>query len=126
MVAGTFVSFGLGAALVIPTFYLPIWFQAVKNTSAARAGIDILPLFLGTVLSVIGAGIAISKTGYYAPWLIVGCAIRVVAGGLLTTLRVDTGTTKWVLYQVISTVSNVSNSSRLTSKFRSSLELAPV
>jgi MFS family permease len=90
--AGVFVSLGLGAALIIPTFYLPIWFQAIKGTTAVNAGIRLLPLFLGTVVFVIGSGIAISKSGYYAPWLIVGCAIRVIGAGLLTTFRVDTST----------------------------------
>ena len=98
--AGFFVSLGLGAALIIPSFYLPIWFQAIKGTTAVEAGIRLLPLFLGTVVAVIGSGIAISKTGYYAPWLIVGCAIRVIGAGLLTTFQVDTGTGKWIGYQV--------------------------
>lgn len=98
--AGAVVSFGLGAALIIPTFYLPIWFQAIKGTTAVNAGIRLLPLLLGTVVFVIGSGIAISKTGYYAPWLIVGCAIRVIGGGLLTTFQVDTGTGQWIGFQV--------------------------
>lgn len=76
--AGVFVPLGLGAALTIPTFYHPTWFQAMRGTSAVKAGIRLLPLFLGTVVFVIGSGIAISKSGYYAPWLIVGCVIRVV------------------------------------------------
>ncbi|RDW58281.1 putative HC-toxin efflux carrier TOXA [Coleophoma crateriformis] len=99
--AGVFISLGLGAALIIPTFYLPIWFQAVKGTTAIDAGIRLLPLLLGTVFSVIGSGIVISKSGYYAPWLIVGCAIRVIGAGLLTTLRVDTGTGAWIGYQIV-------------------------
>jgi hypothetical protein len=88
--AGVFVSLGNGAALIIPTFYLPIWFQAIKGTTAVNAGIRLLPLFLGTVVFVIGSGIAISKSGYYAPWLTVDYAIRVIGAGLLTTFRVDT------------------------------------
>lgn len=100
MAAGVFVSLGLGAALIIPTFYLPIWFQAIKGTTAVNAGIRILPLFLGTVVFVIGTGIAISKSGYYAPWLIVGCAIRVIGAGLLATLQVNTGSGQWIGYQV--------------------------
>jgi MFS family permease len=105
--AGVFVSFGLGAALIIPTFYLPIWFQAIKGTTAVGAGVRLLPLFLGTVVSVIGSGFAISKTGYYAPWLIVGCAIRVIGGGLLTTFQVNTGAGQWISYQVRSNISTL-------------------
>lgn len=100
IVAGVIVNLGLGATLIIPTFYLPIWFQAIKGTTAVAAGIRLLPLFLGTVTAVIGTGIAISKLGYYTPWLIVGCMIRVVAGGLLTTLKVESRTGEWIGYQV--------------------------
>lgn len=98
--AGAVVGLGIGAALVIPTFYLAIWFQAIKNVSALSAGIRLLPYFLGTVFFVIGSGILISKIGYYTPLLIIGAAILVVGAGLLTTLRVDTTTGQWVGYQV--------------------------
>jgi hypothetical protein len=98
--AGVFVSFGIGAALIIPTFYLPIWFQAIKGTTAVNAGVRLLPLLLGTVIFVIATGISISKSGYYTPSLIVGCAIRIVGVALLTTFRVDTGTAAWIGFQV--------------------------
>lgn len=98
--AGVFVSIGFGAALIIPTFYLPIWFQAIKGTTAVDAGVKLLPLFLSTCVFVIATGFGMAKTGYYTPWLIVGCAIRMVGAGLLATLRVDAGTTEWVGYQV--------------------------
>lgn len=98
--ASVFFSIGGGAALIIPTFYLPIWFQAIKGISAVDAGIRLLPLFLGTVVFVIGCGIAISRTGYYAPWLIVGCAIRMIGTGLLASLKVDSGIGEWVVFQV--------------------------
>ncbi|KAE9962055.1 hypothetical protein EG328_001049 [Venturia inaequalis] len=74
--AGVFVSIGFGAALIIPTFYLPIWFQAIKGTTAVEAGVKLLPLFLR-------------------------CAIRMVGAGLLATLRVDAGTAEWIGYQIV-------------------------
>ncbi|TLD35444.1 putative HC-toxin efflux carrier TOXA [Venturia nashicola] len=99
--AGVFVSIGFGAALIIPTFYLPIWFQAIKGTTAVDASVKLLPLFLSTCLFVIGTGFGMAKTGYYTPWLIVGCAIRMVGVGLMATLRVDAGTMEWIGYQII-------------------------
>jgi hypothetical protein len=104
MASGVVISLGLGPALIIPTFYLPIWFQAIKGISAMQSGIRLLPLLLGTVAFVIGAGIAISKSGQYAPWLIIGCAIRVLGGGLMTTLRVHSGIGQWFGYQVRSSM----------------------
>ncbi|MCJ1382448.1 hypothetical protein MMC17_005561 [Xylographa soralifera] len=99
--ACTVVSLCIGAALIINSFYLPIWFQAIKGTSAAQAGVRLLPYFLMTVVFVIGSGIAVSKLGYYTPFLISGNALLIVATGLLTTLNVDTTTGEWIGYQIL-------------------------
>lgn len=101
------VSLCSGAVLIIDSFYLPIWFQAIKGTSAAQAGVRLLPFFLSTVVFVIGSGIAVSKLGYYTPFLISGNAVLLVATGLLTTLRVDTTTAALIGYQVRRTCSHI-------------------
>ena len=98
--AGAIVSFGFGSALIILTFYLPIWFQAIKGRSAFSAGIRLLPYFLGTVTFVIGSGFVVSKLGYYTPVLIAGTALMVVGCGLLTTFQVDTSNGEWIGYEV--------------------------
>jgi MFS family permease len=98
--ACTVVAIGFGAALVILSFYLPIWFQAIKGLSASDAGIRLLSYFLASTVFVIISGVIVSKTGYYNPWLIGGTAILMVGCGLLTTRRVDTTTAQSVGYQV--------------------------
>ena len=98
--ACTIVSLCNGAALIIISFYLPIWFQAIEGLSAAQAGVRLLPFFLSTVVFVIVSGFAVSKLGYYTPFLIAGCAVSIVATGLLTTLGSDTTTGEWIGYQV--------------------------
>ena len=98
--AGTVTTIGFGASLIITSFYLPIWQQAIKGTSAGNAGVRLLPYFLSTVLAVIGSGIAVSKLGYYTPFLIGGCAIMIVASGLLTTFSVGSGIGEWIGYPV--------------------------
>lgn len=98
--AGAVVSLTFGSALIILTFYLPIWFQAIEGQSAFRAGIRLLPYFLGTVTFVIGSGFVVSKIGYYTPVLIAGTALMVVGCGLLTTFKVDTNNGEWIGYEV--------------------------
>ncbi|MCJ1316008.1 hypothetical protein MMC15_001328 [Xylographa vitiligo] len=99
--ACTVVSLGTGAILIIVSFYLPIWSQAIQGTSAAQAGVRLLPYFLVTVIFVIGSGIGVSKLGYYTPFLIVGFALLSVATGLLTTLHVDSTIGEWIGYQIL-------------------------
>lgn len=98
--AASVSSLGFGSALIIVTFYLPIWYQAIQGLSAVGAGIRLLGYFLTTVVFVIASGLLVSKTGYYTPWLIIGTAIMVVGCGLLTTLRVNSTDAQVVGYQV--------------------------
>ncbi|KAF2489863.1 MFS general substrate transporter [Lophium mytilinum] len=99
--AGAAVSLGFGSTLILVTFYLPIWYQAIKGLSAIDAGVRMLPYFLITVFFVITSGIVVSKTGYYTPWLILGTALLTVGCGLLTTFRVNTSTAKSIGFQLI-------------------------
>jgi MFS family permease len=97
--AATAVSLAFGSTLIILTFYLPIWFQAIKGQSAVGAGIRLLPYFLSTVVFVIGSGVLVSKVGYYTPVLIVGTAVLIVGCGLVTTFEADTNRGEWIGYQ---------------------------
>ncbi|KAF9882704.1 hypothetical protein FE257_005512 [Aspergillus nanangensis] len=91
----------LGASLFIFTYYLPIWFQAVKGVSATKSGIMNLPSILGLVIfSLVGGAIA-SWIGYYTPLLIASSAITAVGAGMLSTLEVNSSIGYWFGYQVL-------------------------
>jgi MFS family permease len=98
--AATVASFGFGSVLIILTFYLPIWYQAIKGISAIAAGIRLIPYLVGTVVFVITSGILVSKIGYYTPVFNVGMALVVISCGLFTTFQVDTSTAKPIGFQV--------------------------
>ena len=96
----------LGAFLIYGTFlihayYLPIWFQAIKNDTAIMSGVSLIAYVIGNALSSVIAGISVSKIGYFAPPAIMGAAIGTVGCGLLSTLQVDSGPGQWVGYQVL-------------------------
>ncbi|KAK8096973.1 hypothetical protein PG999_012917 [Apiospora kogelbergensis] len=99
--AASVASLGFGSVLVIVTFYVPIWYQAIQGLSAVDAGIRMMGYFLSTVLFVIGSGIITSKIGYYTPCLILGTALAAVGCGLLATLRVDTSNARVIGYQIL-------------------------
>ncbi|MCJ1392935.1 hypothetical protein MMC18_005807 [Xylographa bjoerkii] len=65
--AATWFSFALGSSFFILSFYLPIWFQAIKGATAVQSGIDSLPLILSLVVLSFIAGAAITAFGQYAP-----------------------------------------------------------
>ena len=45
---------------------------------------------------------AVTRLGYYNPFLFVGTTLTSVAAGLYTTLKTDSDRAKWIGYQVIS------------------------
>lgn len=97
----SWAAFSVGAQMMIFAYFLPIWFQAIQGVSAVESGIRTLPLVLSmTVFAGVTGGI-ITRIGYYTPVMLVGTSVMAVGAGLLTTLKVDTGTSKWVGYQVI-------------------------
>ena len=101
ILATAFASAGIGGSLIVATFFLPIWFQAIKSLTAVEAGVRLLPYFLFAVFAVILSGALISAIGYYTPFLIVGSAVGIVGFGLFTTLTPQSKTGEWLGYQVL-------------------------
>ena len=85
----------------ITVYFLPIWFQSIKGSSAVESGIRLLPMMISVVVGSISGGITNSKIGYYTPLAIIGSCIMSVGAGLLTTFQVDTGEGKWIGYQIV-------------------------
>lgn len=99
--AGILYSFFNGASLQTMVYFIPIWFQAVKGTSAVQSGIRTIPLVLGLVVSSILAGVLTRKTGYYVPWMYISSILIPVGSGLISTWSPSTGHSAWIGYQVI-------------------------
>jgi MFS transporter, DHA2 family, glioxin efflux transporter len=95
-----FAFFGAGAFFIM-IYYLPIYFQSTRGVSAARSGINNLPLVLGASLFTVASGILITIFGHYVPIMIVGSAIATIGSGLIYTLERDTGSDKWIGYQAL-------------------------
>lgn len=91
----------LGGSFFGILYYIPIWFQAIKGTTATESGIRNLPLILGLVLMSIVSGGAVTALGYYTPWMIASSVFMSIGVGLLSTLEVDSGHAKWIGYQII-------------------------
>ncbi|KAK4142940.1 major facilitator superfamily-domain-containing protein [Dichotomopilus funicola] len=82
-------------------YYLPIWFQAVKDASAVSSGIMNLPMLIAVVISSIVAGAAVTIWGYYAPFMIISSIVAAIGYGLITLFEPDTNTGTWIGFQII-------------------------
>ncbi|KAI0381311.1 MFS transporter [Hypomontagnella monticulosa] len=101
ILGGVWYGVCMGGALFVFSYYLPIWFQAVKGVSATQSGIDNLPSILGMVFfALVGGGLA-TALGMYTPLLIISSIITAIGSGLLSTLKVDSTIGYWFGYQVL-------------------------
>ena len=91
----------LAGAMISMLYALPLWFQGVKGTSAVQSGIDNIPMVLSLVVSSILSGAAISRTGYYVPFMFISSILMAVGSGLITTFKTDTSHSAWIGYQVL-------------------------
>ena len=102
--AGFTNTFFIYATLLIQVYYLPVWFQACRDRSALGSGVDMIPYLLGNSLFTILTGIVVSKIGYFAPPAILGSAIATIGSGLLSTLAIDSPSSKWIGYEVLTSI----------------------
>lgn len=58
-------------------------------------------LIFSNVVAIIIEGAIITKTGIHVPFLYVCVALVSIAGGLMTLLQTNTGTSKWEGYQIL-------------------------
>ena len=82
-------------------YYLPFYFQAVKNTSASGSGVRILPYLISVFTTALVTGTLITTCGYYVPFMTLGALILTAGCTLIQTLRVHSSEAQWFGYQVL-------------------------
>lgn len=82
--------FMVSIAFLVPIVFLPRWFQVVGGASAAQSGYQILALVGGLMLSAIGSGQLVARTGRYKPLALGAAALLALGLFLLSGLRADT------------------------------------
>jgi EmrB/QacA subfamily drug resistance transporter len=91
-IAGS-LSLIVGFALFGSVTFLPLFFQTVFHSSPTGAGLRLIPLMGGLVLTSVFSGRRISATGHYRAYPIAGTAV--MTAGLLLLSRLGVGTSSW-------------------------------
>lgn len=89
-VNATAISFALGLGMFAALAFVPTFLQMSSGTSASVSGLLMLPMMVGLMGTSIASGIAISKSGRYKRYPIVGISIVVGAMVWMTTLSATT------------------------------------
>jgi EmrB/QacA subfamily drug resistance transporter len=88
------VGLVVGFALFGSVTYLPLFLQVVGGATPTGSGLQILPLMGGLLITSIGSGQIISRTGKYRPFPICGTFVMII--GLFLLSRMDASTTRLV------------------------------
>jgi len=91
-------------AMVLQSYFWPIYFQSVRNTSARDSGINLLPSIVSNSLGTACAGWIASRSGHYVPLMWIGAPILAVGGGLYQLIRPDSPRGQWIAFQIMSGV----------------------
>ncbi|KAL5356064.1 major facilitator superfamily domain-containing protein [Aspergillus floccosus] len=98
---GCIVSFFLGGAEFTLIYYIPIYFQSILGTTAQDSGVRNLAFIIALTIFTVISGGAITATGYFTPFAVIGAAIATIGSGLMYTWSQTTSAGGWIGYQVI-------------------------
>ncbi|KAI1824701.1 major facilitator superfamily domain-containing protein [Xylaria intraflava] len=75
----------LGGGLFVTIYYLPLFFQFVRNDDAIEAAVRLLPFIVFYIVGVLLNGFLMLRWGYYMPWFLVSGVFTTIGGALLYT-----------------------------------------
>jgi EmrB/QacA subfamily drug resistance transporter len=80
----------IGIAMFGGLASLPLYLQIVKGATPTQAGLLLLPMTLGIMAGSIGSGVAISRTGRYRHFPVIGAALLTLSLFVLHYVHADT------------------------------------
>lgn len=82
-------------------YYLPFYFQSVKEASPTKSGVLILPMMIAASLCDVSVGVLIHQTGRYREIIWAGTTFLTLGTGLYIALGADTSLAKIIVFEVI-------------------------
>ncbi|KAF2258267.1 MFS general substrate transporter [Lojkania enalia] len=81
------------AALAIPIYYIPLFFQFTRSETAVTSAVRLLPFIIVNIVTVFLNGALLPKFRYYSPWYLASGIFNTVGGALFfATLNPYTST----------------------------------
>ncbi|KAJ2146218.1 hypothetical protein IW136_000653 [Coemansia sp. RSA 678] len=88
--ASSICHFCLGACVYAPLMFIPLWELAVKGSTETEAGLRILPLMIGMVITASVSGIITNRFGRYREMIWICGVLIAVGNSLLILFKPDT------------------------------------
>ncbi|OTA99736.1 hypothetical protein M426DRAFT_268835 [Hypoxylon sp. CI-4A] len=85
-----FCAAAINTAGFVPIYYIPLYFQFTRGDSAIEAAVRLLPLIFVLSAAILANGHLMSRLSYFQPWYVIGSALALVGGVLLSRISPDT------------------------------------
>ncbi|KAJ5970683.1 Major facilitator superfamily domain general substrate transporter [Penicillium vulpinum] len=95
------ICFCHGTAFISATYYLPLYFQTVLQSTPILSGVYALPLVLSLAIGSITTGIVMKKTGRYREMIIAGMSMMALGFGLFIDLKPYASWSRIIIFQLI-------------------------
>lgn len=117
------VIFLFMGSVTITSYYMPIYFQAIRNATPTMSGVYILPAILSQIVFATVSGVSgmspnsmrclrpiegaltdgfpVGRLGYYLPWAMASGVLTSIGTGLISTFTPTTSTGTWIGYQIL-------------------------
>jgi EmrB/QacA subfamily drug resistance transporter len=95
------LSFVVGFAMLGALTFLPTYMQFVDGASATASGLRTLPMVAGLLVTSLGSGVLVGRTGRYKIFPIAGTAIMAIGFVLLSTMDAGTSTVVQSLFLLV-------------------------
>lgn len=95
------VVFFHGFVFISGSYYLPLYFQAIRGATPILSGVYLLPTALSLAFTSVGTGIFIRKTGVFLPPIYFGLFMMTLGYGLFVNFSANSSWAKVIIYQII-------------------------
>ncbi|OCH96313.1 iron permease [Obba rivulosa] len=99
--AGYLGTFAHGITSISLIYYLPVYFQACLGASPIRSGVEMLATALVIAPFALVCGIMVKTSKKYRPANYLGWVLSAIGFGVLSLLKANSPTSKWVGYQLL-------------------------
>ncbi|KAF2790529.1 MFS general substrate transporter [Melanomma pulvis-pyrius CBS 109.77] len=96
-----FSCYCMGGAFFIMLYFISIYFQAIKNSTPLKSGIQSLPTLLGLTIGMTIAGHTHKFVKYHAIYMISSAALATIGCGLISTWSPESNSPRWIGYQAL-------------------------
>ncbi|KAJ9606145.1 hypothetical protein H2200_009106 [Cladophialophora chaetospira] len=95
------LSFCHGMVFIGAEYYLPLFFQSVKEASPLRSGVLLVPLIVATAGTGVLNGVFIHRTGQYRPSMWIGTALMTLGTGLFVSMDAYTPIATIIGFEIV-------------------------